>query len=152
MGQLDNTAEKRTDISTGTPTSTSPSTGIPPSADPYLANIYAYREQIEQISRLINSTPQWELARDYEKIKNIELQIADVIDNLENLRGNPLGEKFSKVNVLKNLNTARVELNTASRLAASTDEQVQIMSFNHIVECRGYLNLAKGLMPFPKED
>ena len=52
--------------------------------DQFIAYIYAYKQQIEQISKLINSTPQKELVQDYGKITNIELQIADAIDNLEN--------------------------------------------------------------------
>lgn len=135
--QPDNTAEKKTDTSTGFPTST----------DQYLAYLYAHKEQIDLISQLINSTPQLELINDHEKVRNLVLQIADVINDLEALSGNPLGKKFNKRSVLKHLNNARVELNKASLLAGATDTLTQILCFEHIVKCRDYLNLAKDLMP-----
>lgn len=136
MAQQDTTAKMGMETGTGTSTS----------ADSYLTNLRAYRDQIEQISKLINSSPQWELASDYDKVKSIDKQIADAIDNLIALSGNPLGEAFDKGKILKNLTTARVELNKASRLAASKDEQVQILCFDHIVACWDYLNLTKDLM------
>ena len=83
---------------------------------------------------------------DYRKVKSFELEIADVIYNLETLSGNPLGNKFNKTAVLKHLNTARVELNIASLLASATKERTKVLSFEHIVKCREYLQRAKGLM------
>ncbi len=117
------------------------------SAHQYLVYIYAYREQIEQISRSINLVPQWELVSNYGKVKSFELEIADVINNLEALSGNPLGRRFNKNAVLGHLNAARVELNTASHLAGSTNRRTSAECFNHIVMCRNYLNKAKDIMP-----
>ena len=103
--------------------------------------------RLNKLSKLINSTPQKELVQDYGKITNIELQIADAIDNLENLSENPLGKRFNKGAVLRHLNAARVELNIASTLAGAPDTQTQILCFERIVKCRDYLNRAKDLIP-----
>ena len=128
---------------------TNSSTAASTSEDSYLINIRAYRDQIEQISKLINKSHQWELASNYDKVKNVETQIVDAIDNLESLKGKPSDEEFKKGDILKHLYKARVELNQAARLASSTDVQVQNLCFDHLVECRNYLNLAKDLMsPF----
>jgi hypothetical protein len=134
--EIDNTLEKRPDTNTGSL-----------SSDEYLAYVSAYREQIDTISKSINLTPQWEFVSDYGKVKNLELQIADIILNLEILGGIPLRRSFNKAAVLRHLNNARVELNKASFLAGATDMQQRALSFEHIVKCRNYLNLAMGLMP-----
>lgn len=120
--------------------------GSDPNADKYMASIYAYMQQIIQISQLLNFTPYWEIVSDYGKVKNVELEIADVIYNLETLGGISLRKGFNKRNILRHLNSARVEINIASRLAGATDEQKQALCFEHIVTCREYLNLAIGLM------
>lgn len=135
--QPDDIEKKKTDTSFNSPTST----------EQYLASLSAYRDQIDQLSKLIHVTPPLEFLNDHEKLSNINLQIADVIDNLENLSGNLLGERFNKTAVLRHLNSARVELTIAATLVGDHDRQVQIMCFDHIVKCREYLNIAKSLMP-----
>lgn len=136
MRQPDKKAENTTDDNIGSSTS----------IDQSLAEIYAYREQIEKLSKLINTTPQQELVKDYGKIKKIESQMADVIEQLEAHSGNFSGKKFNKGAVLKHLDNARVELNTASTLAEDTDRQIQVLSYSHIPKCREHLKLAIGLM------
>lgn len=117
------------------------------STQQYLVYIHVYKEQINQISQSINLMPQWELVSNYGKVQNFELEIADVIQNLENLNGNPLGRRFNKRAILGHLNNARVEINIASHLAGSTSRLTSAKCFEHIVKCREYLNRAKNLMP-----
>lgn len=121
--------------------------GSSASTEKYLVHMRVYKEQINQISQSINSMPQWELVSNYGKVKNFELEIADVIHNLEKLSGNPSGRNFNKRAVLGHLNNARVEINIASHLAGSKSRLTSAKCFEHIVKCREYLNRAKNLMP-----
>jgi hypothetical protein len=141
MEKPENTAEDGIDIATGFPTPINQN----------LVQIYASREQIDEIAQVLNLTPHQDIVKDLAKVQTIELQIADVIKDLETLSENPLGKRFNKRPVLKHLNNARVELNTASLLAADTDTRTKILGFEHVVKCRDYLNLAKDLIP-SKED
>ena len=104
--------------------------------DQYQAHVNVYRDQIAQISQLINFSPQREFVSNYEEVIHVELGIADVIHNLEMLSGNPLGRRFNKSAILGHLNNAHVELNTAVSLAGATDTPTQILGFEHIVKCR----------------
>lgn len=118
----------------------------PDNSNQYLPYIYAYRDQINRISQFINSIPQWELVSDYERVKTIELQIADVINNLRTFDGTPLGKKLNISAVLKHLYNARNELNSAAVLAKASNSRTKIACFEHITKCIEYLNLAQGLM------
>ncbi len=126
---------------------TNTSSSLSPATDQYLAYLYVYREHIEQISKMIYVTPQFEFLSSHEKLNNLIVQLADVIASLETLSGNPLGNRFNKRAVLRHLNDARIELTMAATLASDHDRQVQIKCIDHIVKCRNNLNLAKSLMP-----
>jgi hypothetical protein len=146
MGQPEFVSQEGKEIGTGTPALVNSSTVASTSEDPYLSEIHGYRDQIEEVSKLINSLPQWELASTYGKVKEVEKQIAEAIENLRALKGNPPVEGFNKSAVIDHLLTAREELNQAARLASSPDVQVQNLCFGHLKECYKHLNQAKDLI------
>jgi len=146
MVQPEFASQKGIESGAGATSSTNASDSTSTSEDPYLAEIRAYRDQIKEVSKLINSLPQWELASKNDKVQEVEKQIADAIANLESLKGNPPVEGFNKSTVIDHLETARVKLNQAARQATSPDVQVQNMCFDLLKDCRKYLNLAKDLI------
>ena len=137
--ESDDTERNKTDTSSGTP----------PSTDQYLASLTAYREQIQQLSKMLFVTSQSELLSDNKTLRNIDLQLTDVIYNLEKLSGNPLGKKFNKTAFLKHLNNASLEINTVLYLAGSKSQMTSTKCFEHIVKCCEHLNMAKSLIPSP---
>ena len=52
---------------------------VQPQQTQHLASLYAYREQIDQLSKLFYVTPQLELLSDYETLSNLNVQLADII-------------------------------------------------------------------------
>lgn len=132
MWQPDNKDKNRNNASTGSATA----------AEQYLEDISAYRGAVSQISDWLLHTPMIEIVKRYDKIKEAEEQIVDVINFLENLGRSPAGIRFNKNPALKALKKARVELNKIPYIAEDSDRQKGALSLDHIDPCRDYLIMA----------